>query len=316
MKKLIVLLLCTVFILAGCAANAAYDAEAPAAPAPEPEYYARDEEAVPEAEEPADDYYAYSEDVHSGLGSVTGNITTESDRKLIYTAEYTIETASFADDYEKIVSTAEKYNGYISNENTSGTAPKEHTDAGRLAMLTLRIPVENYTAFTKELAGVGSVVEKNQSVSDITAEYVDTESRIEMLETKYDKLNEHLKKAELMEDIITLETEMGNVLYELDILKGQMREYDNLIDYTTIEVRLNEIVKLSTTEVEGGFWQDAGEGFTQTLAGVGTFFENLGIFLISASPVLILMGVITAIVLVTVFSIRKRNKKKREKTTN
>ena len=54
-------------------------------------------------------------------------------------------------------------------------------------------------------------------MEDVSEQYYDTESRISFLELRYAKLEEHLKQAEKMEDIITLEKEMAQILTDLDL---------------------------------------------------------------------------------------------------
>lgn len=241
----------------------------------------------------------------SGLGDLGGNVVANTERKLVYTAGYTIETQQYVDDYGKILTAVKKYNGYVSNENSSGTQPEKYGDSGRRAELTLRIPMDSYIAFTTELSGIGTTVEKSQDTEDITLQYSDVESRIDLLETQYKKLSAHLEKATKMSDIIELEEEMCRILNELDSLKGTRRQYDDMVNYSTITVSLREV---STSNL--GFWERALNGLSATLVGVGEFFENLGLFLIAASPVLFVLGILFAAIFVPITLSRRKKRKK------
>lgn len=254
----------------------------------------------------------------SGLGDLGGNVVANTERKLVYTAGYTIETQQYVDDYGKILTAVKKYNGYVSNENSSGTPPEEYGDSGRRAELTLRIPVESYTAFTAELSGIGTTVEKSQDTEDITLQYSDVESRIDLLEMQYKKLSAHLEKATKMSDIIQLEEEMCSILNELDSLKGTRRQYDDMVNYSTINVTLREVVKQGAVSTsKQGFWERALDGLSSTLVGVGSFFESFGVFLITASPVLLILGILFAAIFVPItLSRRKKRKKAAEKNAD
>ena len=53
-----------------------------------------------------------------------------------------------------------------------------------------------------------------------------------------------------MEDIISLENATADCEYEIDILTGEKRRYDNSVDFATITVSLREVQAL--TAVSGG----------------------------------------------------------------
>ena len=223
---------------------------------------------------PSDDT-AEPESGKTGLGDLSGNVTSDSDRKLVYKADYNIETLDYDGDYQKIVSATKKYNGYFSFEDSHGTKPAKYGDSGRISELTIRIPVDHYTAFTEELSTVGQIIQKNQNTEDITGAYLDVESRISLLETQYKKLDAHLQKATKMSDIIELEEEMSKILNELEELRGTRRNYDNMVNYTTINVYLKEVVKLTEVPTsEEGFWDRASEGFNSTAKSVGDVYKR------------------------------------------
>ncbi len=309
MKKaflLILSLICCTILICSCGdASEHYSPEMPAEDSmnmeTDSEEYYDDKSAVEESE------------ISEGLGSLGGNIVTNSDRKLVYTASYDIQTEEYEQDYISIINAASRYNGYVSNESTYGTKPVQQGDPGRMTEMELKIPVENYTKFTADLSGIGYIANKNQFVDDITTAYMDTESRINLLETRYDKLNQHLKQATKMEDIITLEEEMTQILYELEVLKGEMRGYDNLITYSTINIRLDEVVEITEMPVsKDSFWDRAGDGFMGTMAGVGAFFEGVGVFLVSAFPVIIILAALAAAAIVIIKAAKKRRAKRVE----
>ena len=53
---------------------------------------------------------------------------------------------------------------------------------------------------------IGNVTQKNESVEDVTLQYVDVESRKKALETEQERLMELLSSAENMEDLLAIES--------------------------------------------------------------------------------------------------------------
>ena len=77
----------------------------------------------------------------------------------------------------------------------------------------------------------------------MTLDYVDVESRKKMLETEQQRLLELLETAESLDDILTIESRLTEVQYELDSKESQLRTYDNQIDYSTVYLDIDEVVR-------------------------------------------------------------------------
>jgi len=251
-----------------------------------------------------------SSGIAGGGTSFSGYRPSDANLKLIYQANFQIDTKQFIEDYRRIGEAVQKANGYFSNEHLSGTEPKNYGDSGRIADVTLRIPAEKYQSFCDELAGIGTIRSSNQTVKDVSDQYFDVEARIDMLELRYEKLMEHMKNATAMEDIIKLEAEISEVLYELDSYKGTKRNLDALISYCTVDVSLCERVEPNQVatgkETLGERIVLAGQA---ALVGMKEFGENLLVFLVRILPTLILLGLIALLVVWIVKSARCRRKK-------
>ncbi len=319
MKKLLCLLLALIVLAsAGCAAaesesNYSSYAEEPADAADymyeEGSYDSYDvpaEAPAPEAEETAGT-------ASSSIGGLDEAEYVQNDRKLIYTSEYTIETKAFEKDYSLILDAMEKAGGFVSSENTSGTKPEVYGDAGRTAHLTLRIPVGKYSAFLDGLEGVGSVLSKSRSTEDVTTDYYDNEARIELYEKHYEKLMGYLEKATDMEDIISIEREMNDVLYTIDELKGNKRYMDDRIEYCTAHIYLNEVVEYSeVTATKESFGDRVSESFTSVIKWLGRFFEGFAVVFISALPVLAILAAVFFAIFLPVRAAKRRKKRRQE----
>ena len=195
-------------------------------------------------------------------------------------------------------------------ENLYGTAPEGGYDRGRYSSMVMRVPVDKYDSFVDDLTQIGTIDSMEVHTEDYSDSYYDTESRIELLEERKERLLKHLDEATKMEDIITLEDEISDVIYQLDELKGQQRNMDNMVEYATVSLDINEYQLADDAEIKDDFMLDPGNAFNTTLKGMGDFFRVFGVMLAAAAPILILIAVVIVVVLVIVHVVRKANAKK------
>ena len=180
----------------------------------------------------------------------------------------------------------------------------------RSASLTGRIPAEDVDKLTEDVAGIANVVSKNKSLEDVTLSYVDTQSRMEALETEEARLLELLAQAETMADLLEIESRLTEVRYELDSVTSQLRTYDNQINYATIYLNLEEVQEYTPVE-EPTLWERIRSGFTDSIQGLWESLQDLLVFAIVALPFLVVYGAILAVVILVLRRIRKRRKAKK-----
>ncbi len=301
---LILVLLIALSVIAGCASR--WEAVDENISMSEPEYQGQVNKDA--------GYDTVQEDAERGEGEPTTRILVsgeDTDRKLIYTVSMSIETYTYEADYADLLADVDSIGGYIYSEYTYGTKPEEYGDAGRETILTVKIPIEQLEDFLIALEENDKVVSKNMDVQDTTDYYYDTETRINLLETQYRKLQGYLEEAETIEDMLYIESEMSDILYELDTLNGEIRNLDNRISYSSVTIYLSELVsytKVSATS--GDLGERIVEAFNASIKGLGVFFEGFVVVLIGAFPVLCVMGVIAFVVVLIVKSASKAKRKK------
>lgn len=184
----------------------------------------------------------------------------------------------------------------------------------RSATMTVRIPVDRMDSFVTHVKENSNIVSSNETVDNITLTYVATQSRITALETEQTRLLELLAQAENMEDLLTIEKRLTEVRTELEEYTSQIRLYDNMVDYATITLNINEVREYSVPEEEPKtVWERIGTGFVKSLKGLGNFFVELFVFVIVASPYLLLIGGI-AFGMIFLCRRKKAKKQKEEET--
>ncbi len=239
----------------------------------------------------------------------------QSPRKLIRNANMDVETEEFDTLIVTVEERVKSLGGYMENYQTSKNS--KYYGGGisnRWASMTIRIPAVSYEQFVNEVSAVSNVLNRNESVQDVTLQYVDLESHKKVLLTEQERLLELLEKAENIEDIIAIESRLSEVRYQIESMESQLRTYDNMVDYSTIYLSVNEVTQLTPVQ-EQSVGEKIGTGFVKSCKTLGTGLLNLFIGIIVASPFLILVAVIIVVTLVIIklcVKIKNRKKKKNE----
>src|SRR5690606_29926274 len=145
----------------------------------------------------------FAEEEKAEIGFTRDSAQTSKEIRNIYVSLETTEFNSTIENLDKIIN---KHNGYIENSNISYNNDYNNKIL-KYAQYTIRVPKENVDRFTKEMDSIGNIVSQNSSKQDITKQYYDTESRLNVLKIKEERILALLEKAEKMEDIITIENQ-------------------------------------------------------------------------------------------------------------
>lgn len=258
-------------------------------------YYAEEPaEALPEAEEGS----STSTDVNSNTG-----------RKLIKNVNMSMETLTFDDTIAMIEQKAAELGGYVESSSVNNGSAYDYYYSSssvsyrrmRNASYTVRIPAERLDTFTDAVGDMGSVKSKNLSTNDVTLAYVDTESRVKALRIQQDRLLTLLSEADEIESIIELERRLSDVNYELERNESVIRNYDNLVAFSTIYIDITEVERIThepTAPKTVG--ERISEGLSDTFYDLGEGFKNFTVNFIVNLPRIIVGLVIFAIIVFVV----------------
>lgn len=230
-------------------------------------------------------------------------------RKLIETVHLEVETREFEQMMSTLETRIQELGGYVESMDTYNGSSYSGYRSSRSADLKVRIPSEKLDGFLNTVADAGNIVRRYENVEDVTLSYVDMESRRNTLRVEQGRLLEFLDKAETIEEIITIESRLSEVRYQLESMESQLRTIDNLVDYSTVNISISEVKELTPIE-EPTVWERISEGFGESLLSIGHGALDFGIWFLVHIPYLVIWGVIiTAVVLI----IRRHRKKKKKK---
>ena len=244
MKKRVFAILCAtaliLTLLVGCrgagkATDAMSNATTPSMPSAAPDY-----KAEVGYDSALDMEYVKGESTSPSAGSAE---VPKVEQKLIYTAYLEMESTAFDKTAEALASLTRACGGYFSSSNV-----RNYNSGYRSANYVIRVPAEKYEEFLDQAGELCHVLRRSSTAEDISEQYYDIAGRLKTQQTKLARLQELLKQAESVEDLITIESAISDTETQIEYLSGTLQRYDGLVDYATVDVQLQEVYRLSNTE--------------------------------------------------------------------
>lgn len=145
-------------------------------------------------------------------------------RQVIYTAVMVLSVFDIDAVAELVENMPQRYGGWIESRYDY--------------QITLRIRAGRLFEAMDQLAEIGIVLDKSLLAEDVTAEYVDLESRIRVLEQIVARLEALLAKATTVEEALKIRVELDRMRLELESARVRMRALSEQIDFSTLTVLL------------------------------------------------------------------------------
>lgn len=244
----------------------------------------------------------------AALPSAAGLSSLSAD-KIVYSYTANIETTTFDDTLKKITELSGKYGAFVENSYVSGH--NYGSTVFRTADYTVRVPVKNYSAMTGSLSSLGNVYNESANAQNITAQFTDTSSRLDAYKTEETRLLAMLEKASTVADMITIESKLSDVRYQIESLTSTLKNWQNQVDYSTVTLHITEVSELSSRNaVQRGYWQRLADGLESTLKGIGSFFKGFFMVLVVSLPVLVILAAVAVLVWILYRFVRKKRGKK------
>jgi uncharacterized protein DUF4349 len=221
--------------------------------------------------------------------------------KIIRYVDMNLETKEFDKLIDSINNQIKDLGGYIEKSQMTG----RHYDSDNLRYGTIvaRVPKESVDGFINNLGDIANIVEKEENVENITLEYVDIESHIAALEIEQERLLALLEKAEKLEDIVTLESRLTTVRYELQRYESQIRTFDNQVDFSTITMYIQEVRLMSQgIEEEKTLGSRIQSGLGETLYNMRRGLENFIVWFLINIPYIIIWAIL---IILLIFIIKR-----------
>ena len=232
-------------------------------------------------------------------------------QKIIYTAHCTQTTYQFAEDKSSILTKVSALGGFVQYNTTSGVSYAEG-GSGLHGEMVLRIPQQNYTEMMRYLSQIGFQQYVEESAENISQVYSDENIRLQNLQAQRDALLELMEKAEALEDVLLLQTQLNEISTQIEQSQSDLRNMDQQVSYATINVTLEErqttdIIPVSKEDLPLG--QRMQEALYRNLAQLRDGASAFLVGLVGAAPFLGILALIAVISLGIILLARKHNKK-------
>lgn len=230
-----------------------------------------------------------SETVRSNAPSHPTNAT---ERKLIKNGSISFETSDLKTTRANVEALCKELNAYVTEEN------QNNYDYRREYTQTIRIPSDKFDLLIQKIERDATKIDsKNINMQDVTAEFIDVEARLQTKKELENRYREILKQAKTVQDIVTIEGQIGSVRSEIESMEGRLKYLSSQVAYSTLHITYYE-----TIGTDFGFGSKLGNA----LGSGWDFFLGFLIGLISLWPFLILITLLIWLII----RWRKRRRKK------
>lgn len=162
------------------------------------------------------------------------------DKKIIKTATINLEVKEYNKYNTSLREKVKNFGGYIAQEEQSQSDYKIEN------IVTVKVPVEQFdNAVTLLTSNVEKLNEKKISSQDVTAEFVDTKSRLEAKRQVRERYIGLLKQAKNMEEILNVQSEINSIQEDMEAAAGRIQYLGHSASYSTINLTYFEVLNSS-----------------------------------------------------------------------
>jgi hypothetical protein len=241
-----------------------------------------------EAPMPAVDLYAMEESARNSVDQQAAQ-----ERLVIKNADLAIVVNDPEARMQQIAALAVELGGYVVSSNLFQSYYGPNSIEVPEATVAIRVPSERLDeALERIKEGASDIQYENVSGQDVTSQYVDLQSQLKAKEAAEKKLLEILDEAQRAEDVLAIYLQVQSVQTEIEVLKGQIKYYEESAALSAISVRL--IAEESSQPITVGPWTPGGavkEAIEDLIRFAQNFVDFLIYFVLSILPALILMGI-------------------------
>ena len=225
-------------------------------------------------------------------------------RKLVKHSKMDLQTKDFDNALKEIISSIEKMGGYIESQEISGRNLYNSGVNERYASINARIPTEKLNEAENKISELFNVTNRSSYIDDITDSYFDTDARLNSAKLKEERLLELLEKAESMEDIITIESKLSDVRYEIESLTAALAKMDKQVSFSYLNLNVHEVIEYD--KLEKNFGQRMLGTFKRAGNNISSWAVDCFAFIIEDLPIIILnLSAFAFIVYVSVTILKK-----------
>jgi hypothetical protein len=148
---------------------------------------------------------------------------------------------------------AEESGGWIVTSNSYQTAGSSGSQL-TYGSITIRVPADKLNDALTRIRGLAvTVTSDNVTGEDVTQKYTDLKSQLTNLEAAEEQLRKIMDSTTKPEDVLAVYRELTNVRGQIEVLKGQIKYYDEAASFSSIAINLTPSEAAKPLSIGG--WQ-------------------------------------------------------------
>lgn len=193
--------------------------------------------------------------------------STDWDKKIIKTAEITIELKDYKNFNNKIHRNVAGFGAYIAAEE------QNESDERITNSVSIKVPVDKFQELVNSLSSDDiKITAKKITTDDVTRDVVDTKSRIEAKKQVRAQYMELLKQAKNMQEILQVQTEINSIQEGLESASGRVNYLVHQSAYSTVHLTYYQYLKdFPLKDLEPTFFSKLMESFRMGSAMISGF---------------------------------------------
>ncbi len=226
---------------------------------------------------------------YDGETGSTGVLREGASRLLVKTGQMSVVVDSVEDKTGEFRKFVEEKKGFIVSSQVYDM------DVSPRATIVLRVPASEFEGTIAHIHEIGVVKDESINGQDVTEEFIDLEAELKNYQATEAQFLEIMKKAQKIEDILSVQRELTNIRAVIERTTGRMKYLNESADYSTLTVYFSlDSASLPVLD-SSNEWRPAGifKSALRSLVELGKALISIIIWLVVYIPV---WGVILLII--------------------
>jgi hypothetical protein len=142
-----------------------------------------------------------------------------------------IPDGTFTQRFGDAVLMADRFGGFVLSQSTKG---------GESGSLVLRIPAQRFDAAMSAIGDLGKIASSEVTGKDVTADYIDQQARLTILEARRASLLRLLDQSTTLDSSLALSDRIDDVQFDIERSQGELRFLDAQVAESTLRVDMRE----------------------------------------------------------------------------
>ena len=214
------------------------------------------------------------------------------ERKIVTNVDMNVRVDDVDDAIEAVTTLVDTSGGYIVSVS------RTENDDSSSAFMSFRVPSNNLEAALSTVRDVSERVEsENRSSQDVTTEFVDIGARLGNLQAAEQQLTALFERSGKVSDVLEVQRELINVRGQIESLQGRLNYLSQTTATSLVSVWFRPTSSPAPISDPGWSPSETARGATRGLAAFGRWFADVAITVAIFSPVwvpivVIVLGVV------------------------